>query len=192
MRKVLKVLKPFEEATKEASFKFASLAIVIPLVNALYRQMEVSDEDGQGVKTTKRQLLQLLKSRFGDIESCKHYVLATILDTRYKHRCFSSAYKASAASEMLTRECQNFHEAESDLPLPKRVKPNYSDTSLLGTVVDMMADTHEEEDLELQEDTFGISSYLQEPNLPIYTATSSSSKRETIHYNTGRIMRRQK
>ena len=73
---------------------------------------------------------------------------------------------------MLTRECQNFHEAESDLPLPKRVKPNYSDTSLLCTIVDMMAD---EEDLELQYDTFGISSYLQEPNLPIYTATSSSS-----------------
>lgn len=42
MRKVLKVLKPFEEATKEASFKFASLAIVILLANALYRQMEVS------------------------------------------------------------------------------------------------------------------------------------------------------
>lgn len=135
----------------------------------------VRDEDDEGVKTTKRQLLQSLKSRFGDIESCKHYVLATILDPRYKHRCFSSASKASAASETLTRECQNFHEAESDLPLPKRVKPNYSDTSLLGTVVDMMADTHEEEDLELQKDTFGISSYLQEPNLPIYTATSSSS-----------------
>lgn len=37
----------------------------------------------------------------------------------------------------------------------------------------MMADTHEE-DLELLEDTFGILSYLQEPNLPIYTTTSSS------------------
>lgn len=74
---------------------------------------------------------------------------------------------------MLTQECQLYYEAESDTPLPKRVKPSYGDTSLLGTVVDMITDTVEEEDLQLQEDTYEITSYLQEPNLPIHTATTN-------------------
>lgn len=67
MAKVLRVLKPFEEATKEASFLTASLAIVIPLVNALTSQMEFSDSDDDGMKSMKRQLLQSLVSRFRDI-----------------------------------------------------------------------------------------------------------------------------
>ena len=48
MMKVLFLLKPFEEATKEA-FADSSIAILIPLINAIIRQLE-SDE---GVKSMK-------------------------------------------------------------------------------------------------------------------------------------------
>uniref|UniRef100_A0A1X7VB91 HAT C-terminal dimerisation domain-containing protein n=1 Tax=Amphimedon queenslandica TaxID=400682 RepID=A0A1X7VB91_AMPQE len=173
MGKVLQVLKPFEEATKEASFKGASLAIVIPLVNALYQKLQLNDEDDDGIKTMKRQLLQSLSSRFSDTELSRHYVLATILDPRYKHRCFLTVSKATAASEMLTEECLNYancSKVSSEPSLPKRPQVNDMDNSLLSTVVTMMA-SDEESTLsqeESQVDTFGTS-YLKEPNLPLYT-----------------------
>ena len=52
-RKVLRVLKPFEEATKKASFHNASIGIVIPLVNALIRQLEANDKD-DGIRNIKK------------------------------------------------------------------------------------------------------------------------------------------
>ena len=106
MGKVLRVLKPFEEATKEASYANASIGIVIPLVNALVRQLESNDND-EGIRNMKTQLLTSLNHRFHNIESFKHYTLATLLDPRYKLRCFSCPSKATAAKEMLVDECKS-------------------------------------------------------------------------------------
>ena len=61
MAKVVYVLKPFEEATKEVSFSSASIAIMIPMVNAIIRQLQMEDED-VGVTSMKRQLLASLAS----------------------------------------------------------------------------------------------------------------------------------
>ena len=97
MTKVLRVLKPFEEATKEASFADSSIAIVIPLINAIICQLESGDQDDEGVKSMKRQLLASIASRFRDVEHLKHFVLATVLDHVIKLRCFSSPSKATAA-----------------------------------------------------------------------------------------------
>ena len=72
-------MKPFEEATKEVSFSSASIAIVIPMVNAIIRQLQMEDED-VGVTSMKRQLLASLASRFSTIESTKYFVLASVLD----------------------------------------------------------------------------------------------------------------
>ena len=55
MGKVLRVLKPFEEATKEASYANASIGIVIPLVNALVHQLESNDND-ERIRNMKTQL----------------------------------------------------------------------------------------------------------------------------------------
>ena len=96
MAKVVHVLKPFEEATKEVSFSSASIAIVIPMVNAIIRQLQMEDED-VGVTSMKRQLLASLASRFSTIEFTKHFVLASVLDPRYKLQCFSSTSKSALA-----------------------------------------------------------------------------------------------
>ena len=45
----------------------------------------------------KRQLLASIASRFRDVEHLKHFVLATVMDLRYKLHCFSSPSKATAA-----------------------------------------------------------------------------------------------
>ena len=69
--------------------------------------MESGDQDDEGVKSTKRQLLASTASRFRDVEHLKYFVLATVLDPRYKLRCFSSPSKATAAREMLLEEYQS-------------------------------------------------------------------------------------
>ena len=83
MAKVVHVLKPFEEATKEVSFSSASIAIVIPMVNAIIRQLQMEDED-VGVTSMKRQLLASSASQFSTTESTKYFVLASVLDPWYK------------------------------------------------------------------------------------------------------------
>uniref|UniRef100_A0A1X7V210 Uncharacterized protein n=1 Tax=Amphimedon queenslandica TaxID=400682 RepID=A0A1X7V210_AMPQE len=91
------IIEAFKEASKEASFQGPSLAIVIPLINALCQKLQLNDEDDDGITTMKRQLLQSLSSRFSDVELSRHHALATILDHRDKHRCFSTIFKANCS-----------------------------------------------------------------------------------------------
>ena len=66
--KVVKILKVFEEATKEASGINATTAIVIPVVNSIlcYQKSDISEDD-VGVTRMKREMLQSLNSRYSDI-----------------------------------------------------------------------------------------------------------------------------
>ena len=117
------MLQPFEEATKEASFESASIAIVISLVKELIHQMEDRDKDhDEGVLSMKHHLLQSLLSCFIDIESLNQYVLATLLDPHFKHRCFSSASRATSANEVMTEECQNDCDKPETVTSPKRLR----------------------------------------------------------------------
>ena len=52
MGMILRVLKTFEEATKEASYANASIGIVIHLINGLVHQLESNDND-EVIKNTK-------------------------------------------------------------------------------------------------------------------------------------------
>ena len=52
-KKVLHVLKPFKEATKETSYLTSSVSVVIPIVNALVCQLGKENEDDQGIKAMK-------------------------------------------------------------------------------------------------------------------------------------------
>ena len=74
MVKVLKVLK----ATKKAGL--IHLLLVIPIIH----QLGNYEEDDKGVKTMKHQLLASVTHYFKDIGSMKHFVLATILNPKYK------------------------------------------------------------------------------------------------------------
>ena len=74
---------------------------------------------------------------------------------------------------MLTEES---HGEPETVTSPKRPRKNeILDSSILGTMVDMMADDSgdREDDTHLQEDAFKITSYLQEPNLLLYSTIPS-------------------
>jgi len=88
--KVLCVLQPFEEATREAQYLTASISIVIPIVNALIRQLEKECED-EGIRAMKRKLFASLLS---DIKIWKKtnfsllrlpWILVTSLDAFHQH-----------------------------------------------------------------------------------------------------------
>ena len=84
MRKIIRVLKPFEEETRKLSKQDASISTVIPFVTMIIKSLEDTEED-RGVLTWKRALKKNIETRFSEIESQKHYTMATILDSRYKH-----------------------------------------------------------------------------------------------------------
>ena len=174
MIKVLRVLRPFEEATKEASFGDASIGIV-PLVNAIVRQLEDCDQDDEGVRSMKRQLLASISTHFRNIESSKHFVMATLLDPRYKTRCFSSSSKAIAAHIILVEESKECIMSSDKPPSPKRqrvAERSCEKVSLLGTVEGMMAENEDDivdNEVECEHESM-VLLYLKEPNLPLYTS----------------------
>ena len=67
IKKVLKVLKPFQDATKMLSEHDASVSMAIPIITTIMKALEVSDED-QGVKTMKRALMRNMSIRFATFE----------------------------------------------------------------------------------------------------------------------------
>ena len=126
--KVLCVLQPFQEATREAQYLTASISIVIPIVNALIRQLEKECED-EGIRAMKHKLLASLLSQYQDMEENKHFAVATTLDPRYKLRCFSSASKGAGARQMLMEEVEKLKvealEKSQDL-VPSAKRPQVS------------------------------------------------------------------
>ena len=73
---MLHVLQPFEEATNEAEYLTASISVVIPIVNALIRQLEKECED-EGIKATKHKILASLLTRYQDMEENRFFAVAT-------------------------------------------------------------------------------------------------------------------
>lgn len=75
---------------------------MIPSVEALKRLLNKSLSTDSRVKTTKT-TLGAVKQRFNSINTEPLYILATILDPRYKDRLFDQATK-QRATEMLLRQ----------------------------------------------------------------------------------------
>ena len=88
---VVKVLKPFEEATLELSKQDASISCVIPLVSSIKESLEVKPREDKGVIGMKRALKNDMETRFAGIEENDHYAIATLLDARYKECFFKDA-----------------------------------------------------------------------------------------------------
>ena len=88
MKKVVRVLKPFEEATRELSKHDASISMAIPNVTSLIEDMEEETSDDEGVLTMKRALKDAMEWRFENMEENKRYTISTMLDSRYKHNFY--------------------------------------------------------------------------------------------------------
>lgn len=92
LEKLLRVLQPFFEITKQVSSELSSLGDVIPHVVALDRYLSKQGNDS-GVQTTKTELRKALHRRLLssnldhlDVKNEKNYVLTTVVDPRYKFR----------------------------------------------------------------------------------------------------------
>ncbi len=62
--KLLHLLQPFEEATREASGEYSSAAVIIPVVNSLQRSLTTTAEstiDDHGIERMKQEMLSSLK-----------------------------------------------------------------------------------------------------------------------------------
>ena len=88
MKKVVRVLKPFKEATEWLSKSDASIALAIPIVTAIRKSLEVIALRDLGVMGMKRGLTDAMDKRFSRMEGNFHYAAATLLDSKYKHYFF--------------------------------------------------------------------------------------------------------
>ena len=79
---LIKVLTPFEKATREASKKEESVSMIIPRM--LLLQGKLDKVDVRDVGTTIEQIKASITRRFSALENNVDSVLATLLDPRFK------------------------------------------------------------------------------------------------------------
>ena len=97
MGKVLLVLEPFKDATDELSCNDASISMVIPEVTMIIKSLEKEDR-----RVEKRSLLDAMENRFADIEVNDEYIVATLLDPKWKGNFFCYPETLNRATTLLT------------------------------------------------------------------------------------------
>ena len=88
IEKVIRVLEPFEEATKALSKHEAAISIAIPYVTSLIKSLEEEAQADYGVWTVRRNFREAMITRFSEMEENESYAIATLLDSRFKHHMF--------------------------------------------------------------------------------------------------------
>ena len=87
--KVIEVLDPVEEITKNISADTAPISVIIPLVRVLHKTLQQNDCD-IGVRGMKNGMLTSLQRRFAKIEEIDFLVIATLVGPRFKDKSFSN------------------------------------------------------------------------------------------------------
>ena len=104
-RRMVLVLSPVEEITQSISKETATLSVVIPNIRVLLRSWEKQDDD-QGIRTMKGEMIKSLKTRFAGVEENRLLSIATIVDPRFKDKFFASNIIKTTVKEMLEEEIQ--------------------------------------------------------------------------------------
>ena len=83
---IVRVLKPFKEATLMLSKKDASISAAIPVTTLIITSLaKENPRDDRGVLGMKRGLRDNMETRFSGLEVQFHYSAATLLDSKFKH-----------------------------------------------------------------------------------------------------------
>ena len=124
--KVVAALSPVEEITRSLSSDTASVSLVLSYIRMLTKCLEKHHDD-DGVQGMKREMLKSLRRRYGNAESHECLVLSSILDPRFKDKCFTSVQVQTDARELLQQKVsalslfeQDRTEADLVEPSPKR------------------------------------------------------------------------
>ena len=142
MKKVVKVLEIFVDATDMLSSHDASISMVIPFVTSTIVDLETEDPSQEhGVLTIKRSLTTAMKARFADIETMEHYIVATLLDSKYKGHFYRTDGTLEKAKTILTDRLVELLQDDSAVEvkfifqLPVASRPSQTKYIWLGLVL---------------------------------------------------------
>ena len=114
--KVVRLLQPFEEATREVSGEYSSAGVIVPIMNSLERALTSHAEstvDDHGITRMKHQMLLSLKQRYQNMETNKFFTLSAVLDPRFKLCVFMSASASALVRQMLMEEYEQLAETDT-------------------------------------------------------------------------------
>lgn len=160
IKKIVQLMQPFEEITRNLSSSQVSISSVIPLIQVLMatlQQEETKPDTSEQFKKFTTKLRDELKTcaRFGNLVEDDKYTIATYLDPRYKSHFFTSIITEQVESKLLnatiminnitfrTRQ-PNSMQDDDRVPSPKRSRTQFVN-----------------EDIEVQPSTSKSSSSLQ-------------------------------
>uniref|UniRef100_A0A8C9YLD5 HAT C-terminal dimerisation domain-containing protein n=1 Tax=Sander lucioperca TaxID=283035 RepID=A0A8C9YLD5_SANLU len=113
MQDVLKVLRPFEELTREISAENLCISTDLPAVMMLKHYIH-NETDGRGIKQMKTRLLKSLQDRFQESEQNRHFVVATSLDPRYKANFWMSDTEKCRSKLLVQEAISRVSESDQD------------------------------------------------------------------------------
>ncbi|CAG4983764.1 unnamed protein product [Colias eurytheme] len=90
VEKLITLLKPFEEITRELSAANVSISSVIPLLATLEKVIDEYDASEECIRKTILVLKQEMNHRFSNLENDKLFATATFIDPRYKSKFFKN------------------------------------------------------------------------------------------------------
>ncbi|XP_047519017.1 zinc finger BED domain-containing protein 4-like [Pieris napi] len=104
LNKLVAILTPFEEITRNLSDTNTCISSVIPLIHVLKHTLQMEKEKidtNPNFKNIIQKLIEDINSRFCDLQSNTLYSLATYLDPRYKLKFFNDVIQEQVQSELI-------------------------------------------------------------------------------------------
>lgn len=114
MEDVLRVLRPFDELTREISAENACISTVLPAVMMLKRFIH-NETDISGIKQMKTRMLTSLQERFEGLEDNAVLIVATSLDPRYKAKFWLSDTQQCRSKLLVQEAVARVSESEQDV-----------------------------------------------------------------------------
>ncbi|KAL0851503.1 hypothetical protein ABMA28_007294 [Loxostege sticticalis] len=104
LKKLVTILQPFEEITRNMSDSNTSISSVIPLIHTLKHTLQIEDskpDTNEKFKGIIQCAIDQLNSRFADVQSNNLFAIATYLDPRYKTKFFNEVVKEQVETKLI-------------------------------------------------------------------------------------------
>lgn len=143
LKKLVTILQPFEEITRNMSDSNTSISSVIPLIHTLKHSLQIEDskpDTNEKFKTIIKCTIDQINSRFEDIQLHNLFAIATYLDPRYKTKFFNEVIKEKIETELikLLSDGDKSRNQNIEVPAEKRARmasPAKSSNSDVHTIL---------------------------------------------------------
>jgi hypothetical protein len=116
MDNLVDVLEPAEVATTALSGeKYSTLSVLIPLLTAMVVQLKQLKLTDSVAKTIRDDLVRTIDEQFLDTEKSKLATCATLLDPRFKAKCFLKTENRLKATQSLLDDLKKLEPIESSV-----------------------------------------------------------------------------